>query len=277
LPYQFGSRFSAWTKTAEPIGGEMTDYFGLIAKPEIRVTSDRLLRLARINYLGFSHLDESQFHYGLDGEQPRTGLRIRLAQDTERPLEALLTERHKYRKDTERRARQLAGELGPIDFALDVQQGRSEALENLIGQKRAQYQRTNVPDALASSWKSALLHKLSAYQFSSCRSLLSTMSAGGQWIAMHFGIVGNGVLQYWLPVYNPEFSKYAPGRLLIHHVIEASRAAAIHTIDRGEGDTSSKRELANEEHRFFRGVWHNKSVVSRVAQGFHSIKWRLGA
>jgi CelD/BcsL family acetyltransferase involved in cellulose biosynthesis len=277
LPYQFSSRLSAWTKTAEPIGGEMTDYVGLIANPELRITPDRLLRLARINYFGFSHLDESQLGFGLTGEQPRTGLRIRLARDTERPLEALLTERHKYRKDTERRARQLAAELGPIEFVLDVQQGRREALDNLIKQKRAQYQRTNVPDALANPWKPALLHKLSACQFSSCRSVLSTMSAGGHWIAMHYGIVGNGVLQYWLPVYNPAFSKYAPGRLLIHHVIGASRAAAIHTIDRGEGDTSSKRELANEEHRFYRGVWHNKSVASRVAQGFHSIKWRLGA
>jgi CelD/BcsL family acetyltransferase involved in cellulose biosynthesis len=276
LPFQFSSRFSAWTKTAEPIGGEMTDYVGLIAKPEIRISPVRLLRLAAVNYFGFSHLDESQLGYGLTGEQPRTGLRIRLAQDAERPLEALLAERHKYRKDTERRARQLTAELGPIDFVLDVQQGRREALDNLIAQKRAQYQRTKVSDALATPWKSALLHKLSTHQFSSCRSLLSTMSAGGQWIAMHFGIVGNGILQYWLPVYNPAYSKYAPGRLLIHHVIEASRAAAIHTIDRGEGDTSSKRELANEEHRFFRGVWHNKSVASRVTQGFYSIKWRLG-
>jgi CelD/BcsL family acetyltransferase involved in cellulose biosynthesis len=103
------------------------------------------------------------------------------------------------------------------------------------------------------------------------------MSAGGRWVAIHFGLIGNGTLQYWLPVYNPEFSKYAPGRLLIHNIIEASSQHGFHTIDRGEGDTASKRELANEEHRFFRGVWHNQSVASSLMRGVHSLKWRFAA
>ncbi len=276
LPYQFRTFLSAWTKAAEPAGGEMSDYFGLIAVPGFQITSDHLLRLAKVNYFGFSHLDASQLGYGLTGEQPRTGLRIRLDGNAERPLDALLSERHKYRKDTERRARQLANELGPIEFTFDVRHNRQAILDHLIDQKRAQYQRTNVRDALGKTWKPDLLHKLCEYEFASCRGLLSTVSAGGQWIATHFGILGNGMLQYWLPVYNPAYAKYAPGRLLIHQIIESSHLASIHTIDRGEGDTPSKRELANEEHQFFRGVWHNKSVASQVARGVHSIKWRLG-
>lgn len=276
LPFQYRHWLARLAKTAEPAGAEMTDYFGLIAAPDLRLTPGQILRLAQINHFGFSHLDESQQRYGLTGEQPRTGLRIRLSQDSERPLEALLSGKNKYLKDTERRTRQLIGEFGPIEFTFDVQADREQVLNHMIQQKRAQYARTNVSDALRHEWKQRLLHKLSGYRFPSCRGLLSTMSAGGQWIATHFGLVGNGILQYWLPVYNPDFAKYAPGRLLIHHIIDASRAAAIHTIDRGEGDTSSKRELANEEHLFLRGVWHNRSVSSHITRGIHSIKWRLG-
>lgn len=281
LPYQFRTRVSVWTRSAEPAGGEMTDYFGLIVSADFRITSTELLQLARVNYLSFSHLDESQLLHGLDGEQPRTGLRIKLPGDSPGEAQpvtdaAAHAKKHKYVKDTERRARQLTREIGPIEFRLDVEEGRQELLEQLITHKRAQYQRTDAPDALKDPWKSTLLHKLSNTQSATCSGLLSSLSAGDQWVAFHFGIMGNGVLQYWLPVYNPEMSRYAPGRLLIHHIIDAAPAASIHSIDRGEGDTPSKRDLANEEHLFYRGAWNNKSIGSQVAQGLQSIKWKLG-
>jgi CelD/BcsL family acetyltransferase involved in cellulose biosynthesis len=275
LPYQLRNRVFGWVRAAEPVGAAMTDYVGLIAEPGLRVTAAVLLKLARLNYLGFTHLDESQLAYGLSGQQPRTGLRIRLDQSAEQPLEALLADSPKYRKDTERRARQVVKEVGPIRFELDARHERHARIDQLIARKRAQYQRTAAPDALEGEWKAGLLHALSDQQHPTCRGLLSTMFAGDEWLAIHFGIIGNGVLQYWLPVYNPAFSKYAPGRLLIHHIIEASRAAGIHTIDRGEGDTASKRELANEEHLFLSGAWHNRSICGSAARGFQSLKWRF--
>lgn len=277
LAYQMTGRLGRWLKSAEPAGGTMTDYFGLVAEPGLVLDPALLLRLAGLNYLAFSHLDETQRALGLHGEQPRTGLRVRLDHSAGTPLDALLAERHKYRKDTERRMRQVSADVGPLDFVFDAGGGATHLLEQLVRHKRAQYARTGAPDALADRWKTRLLAELSCYRFDSCGALLSTLSAGDQWLAMHIGLVGNGVLQYWLPVYNPALSKYAPGRLLIHHIIAASAAAGIHTIDRGEGDTASKRELANEEHQFLRGVWQNKSAASLMAGGFNSMKWRLAA
>ncbi|MBC7502251.1 MAG: GNAT family N-acetyltransferase [Herminiimonas sp.] len=275
LPYQFGSRIAVWSGVAEPVGAGMTDYFGLIGAADLRISSKQLLHHANIRYLGFSHLDEPQLGYGLRGEQPRTGLRIRLSPDAVCPLEAVLKLKQKYRKNSERCAKLLASEIGPTEFILDVQDQRKSGIDNLIRQKRAQYERTNVPDSLGHAWTRALLHKLSNSRSASCRGMLSTLTADGQWVASHFGIVGNGVLQYWFPVYNQEFAKYAPGRLLIHQVIESSREASIHLVDRGEGDTPSKRVLANEEHQFLRGVWHDDSFMSYASRGFHSVKWRL--
>ncbi|HEX9172943.1 MAG TPA: GNAT family N-acetyltransferase [Telluria sp.] len=275
LPYQMTGGLGRWLKSAEPVGAAMTDYFGLVAKPGTALAPTELLRLARLNHLAFSHLDETQLAYGLEGEQPRTGLRVLLDHSAGAPLDALLAQRQKYRKDTERRMRQVAAEVGPLRFIFDVGNDRAAQVAQLVGHKRAQYERTGAADALAEPWKTRLLAELSGYRFDSCRALVSTLSAGEHWLAMHIGLVGNGVLQYWLPVYNPALSKYAPGRLLIHHIIGASASAAIHTIDRGEGDTASKRELANDEHQFLRGVWHNKSPASFLTNGLNSIKWRL--
>lgn len=276
FPYQFRGRVQALAGAAEPVGGEMSDYFGLIAPPGLRIAPPGLLRLARISYLCFSHLDETQLAYGLTGEQPRTGLRIRLGRNGVLGEDMAESANRKYLKDTERRARQLAKDVGAIAFGFDVRDSRRALLDSLIDAKRMQYRRTNMPDALAEAWKTRLLHLLSESRYASCRGLLSVMSAGDRWVASHFGIMGNGILQYWLPVYNPDLAKYAPGRLLIHRIIDSAPAASIHTIDRGEGDTPSKRELANEEHRFFRGAWEAGSMSGLVAHGLQSIKWRFG-
>jgi CelD/BcsL family acetyltransferase involved in cellulose biosynthesis len=275
LPYQMVGRLGRVLKYAGPVGGTMSDYFGLVAEPGLALDPGTLLRLAHLNHLAFSHLDETQLGYGLLGEQPRTGLRVRLDHSSGAPLDVLLAQRQKYRKDSERRVRQLEAEVGPLHFVFDAEGERAQLLDQLVRHKRAQYARTGAPDALAEPWKTALLAELSGYRFDSCRAVLSTLAAGDNWLAMHIGLVGNGVMQYWLPVYNPAFSKYAPGRLLIHQIIASAATAQIHTIDRGEGDTASKRELANDEHQFLRGVWQNPSTAALLVNGLNSLKWRL--
>jgi CelD/BcsL family acetyltransferase involved in cellulose biosynthesis len=276
FPYQYRSPISGWLKASEPAGGEMADYFGLIAEPGFSITPKELLRLAGTSCLNFSHLDEIQLKYGLTGEQPRVGLRIRLNSPSSEAGDAMSPARRKYVKDTERRERQLAKEVGETSFNFDVQHDRPAVLDHLIRQKRAQYARTGKPDALKEAWKIRLLHKLADYRFDGCRAVLSTISAGDKWIAGHFGIAGNGVLQYWFPVYAPEFARYAPGRLLIHRIAQNCPSAGIHTIDRGEGDNPSKREVANDEHLYYRGVWADESLRSWMAHGVQRIKWRLG-
>lgn len=277
--FQYASLWQRWLRAAEPVGGSMTDYVGLVAEPGLRVSPPELLRLAGLNSFDFTHLDQSQQEWGLHGEQPRTGLRIVLDQAAADPLAALLADSAKYRKDSERRARQLTQDVGPLRFVINEQQQRAATLEALVRHKRSQYQRTGARDALEHPAHLALLQALTDNEGSAygCHTLISTLHAGEQWIAMHVGLAANGVLQYWLPVYHPDYGRYAPGRLLIHHVIAACRGEGVHTIDRGEGDTSSKRELANEEHHFYRGAWRNRSAAGQLARGVQSIKWRLGA
>ncbi|GGC97060.1 GNAT family N-acetyltransferase [Undibacterium terreum] len=275
FPYQFESKLSALLKSAAPAGGGMSDYFGLAADAGIRITAPELLRLAHLNHLNFSHLDESQLNYGLTGERPRTGLRIRFDTDAadRTRLESMS---HKYLKDTERRERQLSRDIGPVSFEFDTQQDRLEKLRRLVAHKRAQYKKTNAKDVLATAWKLKLLENLLEKNFASCRGVLSHMTAGDTWVGSHFGVMGNGVLQYWFPVYNPDLAKYAPGRLLLHSISKATYANQVHMIDRGEGDTPSKREITNEDHLFYRGTWYNKSVSTQLARGLQSIQWRLG-
>jgi CelD/BcsL family acetyltransferase involved in cellulose biosynthesis len=273
FPFQFNSVMAALTRAADPVGGVMTDYVGLVAGPDLRLSPRQLLKLARLNTFTFSHLDQTQQAFGLAGEQPRVGLRLRLDQTD--PLGTLLRTQHRYMKDSERCARLATRDLGTLEFVFDQQEGRAALLDHLIEQKRLQYQRTNVPDSLQAAWTRRLLHLLAQADAPGCHGQLSTLHAGGQWLASHFGLTCHGVLHHWMPVYHADFGKYAPGRLLMHHMIEACPAAGLLTIDHGEGDSPSKRQTANEEHFYYRGQWHNRSMVSLMSRGYQSLRWRL--
>jgi len=95
-------------------------------------------------------------------------------------------------------------------------------------------------------------------------------------VASHFGLQCGPLLHYWFPVYDNRFSAYSPGRILYRHILLAAQAHGIECIDRGEGDSPAKRDFANEEHLFLKGL---------VGSGFRGqilclvqrLNWRFSA
>jgi CelD/BcsL family acetyltransferase involved in cellulose biosynthesis len=84
-------------------------------------------------------------------------------------------------------------------------------------------------------------------------------------------------LHYWFPVYNPELHAYAPGRILLKAIVDASSENGVQVIDRGAGDSPSKRDFSNAEHRFLRGVWSRPGISSLAFRAGLSAKWRLAS
>lgn len=272
LPFQFESGVGRWLKAAEPAGGRMTDYFGLIAPPSFRISPRRLLRLAGIDSFLFHHLDESQQRLGLAGDHPRVGLCIDLS-DVPAYLEGLRSANKDLVRDTERRRRKIVKDVGPLRF--EFRSKENGALSRLIEAKLAQYERTNqTRPVLESAWARDLIAELSRLRDRECEGVLSVLMAGDVWVAMHFGLLGRGTLHYWFPVYNPALRAYAPGRLLLMCMIENARELQIARIDRGEGDSLAKREFANAEHTFLAGAWGRPGFRFLAHRFIKSVTWR---
>lgn len=276
LPFQFAGRWGRLLGAAEPVGHGMSDYFGLVAAPGVRVTPARLLRLAGLTSLLFDHLDESQGAFGLNGEDPEPGLRIDLPAGPEAYWQALRAADKSLLADTERRRRKLIEQVGPLRFQLQAANAGA-ALEALIHHKRQQYARTGVGDSLAEDWKRALLRELAAGRDPLCQGVLSVLEAGDTWVAMHFGLRQGGLLHYWFPVYNPDLKQASPGRQLLKAIIDASGEAGITTIDRGAGDQPAKRDFATSRHTYHRGLWQNPGPRALCYRAALSARWRLKA
>jgi CelD/BcsL family acetyltransferase involved in cellulose biosynthesis len=274
LPYQFLSPFAAAMGAAVRVGEEMSDQFSVVARAEFRCSPRDLLRLAKLNHLYFTHLEESQERHGLSGEKPSGGLRILLPNGGASYLEELRRSDPKFSKDTERRLRKAVQDLGPVQFRLE-ESDPAAWLPRVIAEKRAQYLRTKNMDWLEATGRTTLLETLAHLRDADCSPVVSTLMFGDQWAAIHFGLRSNKTLHYWFPVYNPELASYAPGRLLLHHVILHAQAAGLELIDRGEGESQAKRDFPSERHLFYSGVWSRPGARGFLYRAYQSAGWRL--
>jgi CelD/BcsL family acetyltransferase involved in cellulose biosynthesis len=272
--FQFKSVAHRWLGIAERLGGELSDYFGVIGDKTARIDPQTLLRLCGLQALLFTHLDESQSAFGLCGETPEPGHLIDFPDGGAAFWQERRTLDKKFVADTERRERNLVRDFGPVRFDLQSADPQGD-LEKLIAAKREQYSRTNVDDALGGHSTTAFLRALSKADHPHCSGMLSTLYAGDTWVASHFGLRCNRTLHYWFPVYNPQLASYGPGRLLLRQILGCGQEHAISRIDRGAGDTVAKRDFSTSQHHFLRGLWSRDGLRAMGYRTGLSAAWRL--
>lgn len=273
LPVQARAALVGVLGVYEPVAGVMNDYFGLLAVPQLRISPERLLAASGIGCIDFSHLDDAQAAHGLQGESPRVGLRTRIQGTGDAHWEALRLVDKKLVSDTERRERKLVAEHGALRFAFQSAQPR-EHLAQLIALKQDQYTRTGHLQApLFDPGNTRLLQALLERRDPYCTGVLSTLHAGDQLVAVHFGLQSGAMLHFWFPVYEDRYAAYSPGRILYRHIMRDAHLHGVSVLDRGEGDSKAKRDFANEEHLFYKGVWAcgPRGVVAKAALSAH---WR---
>jgi CelD/BcsL family acetyltransferase involved in cellulose biosynthesis len=273
--FQYRSSVHRALGWGERVSGELADYFGVVADHRVRLSGTELMRLCGLSALYFTHLEESQTLHGLHGEKPETGLRIELPEGGGAFWEARKRTDRKFTADTERRERKLVESFGPLAFVFRHPDTARE-LRSLIAAKRAQYERTEAGDSLALASSREFLFDLAGSADPDCRPTLSTLHAGSTWVGSHFGLMCGSTLHYWFPVYNPNLRSFAPGRLLLKAIIDSSSQTDVRAIDRGAGDSPSKRDFATSEHQFMRGVWSRPGPSSFAYRAGLSLGWRLG-
>jgi CelD/BcsL family acetyltransferase involved in cellulose biosynthesis len=274
LPFQFAGVWERTAGAAEPVGGSMSDCFGVIARPTARFSPAELLAAAGIHAMLFHHLVEDQLSFSLSGEQPRPRHRIVISDDPADYWRRLKAANKSFVAEIERRQRRVVDAFGPLRFEFAVGDP-ADRLKRLISHKREQYRTTNVPDALAPTWKRALLLELASRGDPECSGILSELHAGNTWVASHFGLRNQHTLHYWFPIYNSALARLAPGHLLVRQIIDEGPAHGIRVIDRGEGDQPHKTAWLTEQSTLYRGLWSRPGLRSLAYRVHLAISWRV--
>jgi len=272
LPLQM-KRGRGFLGHAEKVGGSMSDYFGIIGHLSSPLDTEALLQAARLSSLRFDHAVAELCPFPFLDAEVSHGVRLEI--DTSASVtDALALTNKRFVAEVSRNERRVRTQMGSLEFEWHSADHR--ILNNLISTKRAQYRRTAVDDGLRSPWARRLLTELYLNSYSSyCRGVLSTLEAGGLWMASNFGLLCSDGYHHWFSVYNQRFRQYGPGHLLLVFMIEHCRQNGIATFDFGEGESFYKSRYGGSSYDLWKGAVRKSNLLGESERVLQSVEWRL--
>ena len=228
---------------AGPVGSFISDYHGVICRPDFVLAPRELVRDCGLAAWDFNHLPTAQSGFTpYYREQHRSPII-----DLGMGYEAYVKERREAGTEQIKKngnlLRRLEREVGPLRFV--AHSPDRVILDQLLAWKTAQFRHNRWRDIFSIPWVRQTMAGIHATQTPEFAGMLSLLYAGDKLVAAHFGMRSATVWHYWFPSYDPAFSKYSPGVMLLLKMAEGAAALGINTIDLGCGEHSYKERLMN--------------------------------
>jgi CelD/BcsL family acetyltransferase involved in cellulose biosynthesis len=261
---------------ARPIGSPLSDYHGLVARPDAGLDLAQVLRAADVSVFRYTGLIDPNGVFPASPETDRTAYVIDLAGTTaEDYLEAIRAASPKKIKNYRRLDNKLDREVGPVRLvAGDVSR---EAFNQLIDWKREQLLRTGMHDFLRADWTRELMADLFSARDSDFRGLMINLYAGDTLVGGHFGICQGATYHPWLASMSPEHAAWSPGQIFFLRAIAAMPALGLTRYDLGPGHDHYKRSYALKSITIGEGAATASSIGGRVASSMESVWSMAGA
>ena len=236
FPFQRNGKF------AEPIGGRLNDFHGLICDPNENIDLTHLCKSLDVNSFKYHALVDPNTQFNDYSYRVLDSHYIDLAQGFDAYHD--WTKKHSSTiKRQPQKTRRLAREIGELRFEFNCND--REVLEQLIQLKRQKYQRTNTFDILSVDWAADTLREIFHRSTDNFSGTLSALWAGDKLIAAHFGMTNDRILHYWFPVFDPQYARYSPGTILMMESCKAAASRGINRVDLSYGDDQYKFKFAN--------------------------------
>jgi CelD/BcsL family acetyltransferase involved in cellulose biosynthesis len=155
-------------------------------------------------------------------------------------------------QSTGRKRRKLERERGPVRLVLD--DAERSHLPQVLHWKSAQYRRTGRQDRFANPDTLSLVHDLLDVRQPTFSAPLTVLLAGDTVVAGHLGLRSESTLAWWFPAYDPDFSQYSPGLVMLLELARAIPPEGLSLLDLGKGDELYKERLRNREIPLLRGA-----------------------
>ena len=259
---------------ARAIGSPLSDYHGLVSRPDAELTGARVLGAADLTAYRYTGLIDP---YGVFGQgELKTAHVIALGNtDAETYLEAVRAASPKKIKNWRRLDNKLEREMGAVEL---VAADRSrEAFDQLIAWKREQLERTGVHDFLRPDWTRDLMLNLFEKQTGPFQGLMINLYAGGELVSGHFGVRLNGVYHPWIASTNPAYGEWSPGQIFFMRAIAAMPGLGLHRYDLGPGHDHYKGAYALSQIQIGEGTATAATMAGRVASSLDGVMALAGS
>lgn len=230
-------------RRAVPIADGMNEYQAFLLDDNVSIQPSAWMPAAKLSEFGFDHIalnNASELR-----QQPHTVGPCPLAdlsQGFDTYCETLKQRGSRTIRETQRKQRKLARELGDTRF--ELRSDCDEAFDALIRWKQAQHQRTDVYDTFAHDSVVEFLRHVWQTRTSGFAGFLCTLHVGDKLAAVHLGIRTERVAHMWFPAYDNDLQNYSPGLIMLLEMSKALAEDGIERLDFGPGPQRYKRSLA---------------------------------
>jgi CelD/BcsL family acetyltransferase involved in cellulose biosynthesis len=258
---------------ARPIGSPLSDYHGLVSRPDAGLKADDVLRAAGVSVFRYTGLIDPHGVFPAAPESDRTAYLIDLTgTSAEAYLEAVRVESPKKIKNYRRLDHKLDREAGPL--RLVAGDTSREAFNQLIDWKREQLARTGGHDFLRADWTRELMADLFVQRDGELRGLMINLYAGDTLVSGHFGIRQGAVYHPWIASTNPAHAAWSPGQIFFLRAIAAMPELGLTRYDLGPGHDHYKRAYGLNTATIGEGAATAASIGGRMAHSMESV-WSL--
>ena len=258
---------------ARPIGSPLSDYHGLVGRPDANLRIEDVLRAAGVSLFRYTGLIDPHGVFPVASRTDRTAHVIDLADLTaEAYLEAVRAQSAKKIKNYRRLDHKLGREVGEV--RLVAGDASREAFNQLIDWKREQLTRTGGHDFLRSDWTRELMADLFAQRSGDFQGLMINLYAGDQLVGGHFGIRQGQTYHPWIASTNPAHAAWSPGQIFFLRAIAAMPEMGLTRYDLGPGHDHYKRSYAFSAVTIGEGAAKASSIAGRMAMSVESA-WSL--
>lgn len=254
-----------------PAALKLSDHHGVIVEREAEWTVPDLLRGSGLVRWEFDHLLAGQSQWGSYHRRVDPSPIIETTGTYEAYEAARDKSQRKQLQDATRRLRKLERERGPVRFVLDTRD--PEAMDAMVRWKREQCRRSGVVDFFGLPWTVELIRRIHACDTDDFRGTLSALYVGDSLAAVHFAMRSRTVWHSWFPAYEDSFRQYAPGLVLLLHMIRHACDSGPSYIDLGKGMAPYKENFMSGSIPLAEGVATRPSLVN----GLYAMRARAEA
>lgn len=261
---------------ARPIGSPLSDYHGLVSRPDAGLDLGQVLRAADVSVFRYTGLIDPNGLFPESRETDRTAYMIDLSGVTaEVYLEAIRAASPKKIKNYRRLDNKLDREVGPVRLvAGDVSR---DAFNQLIDWKREQLERTGAHDFLRADWTRELMADLFARRLGDFRGLMINLYAGDTLVGGHFGVRLGEVYHPWIASTSPEHAAWSPGQIFFLRAIAAMPELGLSRYDLGPGHDHYKRSYGLNTVTIGEGAATAATIGGRMALSIENAWSMAGA
>jgi len=239
-------------KVGAPIGATICDSQALIARAGFDWDAPELVRAVGLRSWSFDHLVPTQKQFEPFHEALHRSPTIDLSRGRDVYLAHVQANSKDVLAQVARRRRKLGREVGEV--RLEWQSADPGVLDALFTWKSTQYRETGVWDRFAQPWIVDVVQQLANTAGNALTGLLTTLRAGDELVAAHFGLLGHDRLVWWFPAYAPRFASYSPGLILLLDLVAEAAGRGIALVDLGRGEHHYKLRVANGAYEVAEGM-----------------------